>query len=328
MNRKTQILCSLLSWSGINALTSLLSGARHRAVVLTYHRVVDENELYVDVTQGFITPTQLEQHVRYLLKRRRPVSLIEMIEQNLFAQPVFAVTFDDGYGDNYRLAFPVLKRLGVTATVFPTTSAVEEQKWLWWDRLVLLSEMAVGKHITIAELGIDEVVSDRWGFFSRVIGKVKRHPQRDELIDGLAAQVGDADIQPPPEFYLSWEQVRELMAAGWSVGGHTVNHPVLTAIPIEQAKWEIDACTTVITERTGTTPKVFAYPNGRRGDFNAEIVNMLKEMRYIGAVTADDGPVGKNPDLFAIERIAPRTDESMTILKQRISTLYYKLKGS
>jgi peptidoglycan/xylan/chitin deacetylase (PgdA/CDA1 family) len=327
MNRKTQILCSLLGYSGINALTSLLSGARHRAVVLAYHRVVDENEHYVDVTQGYITPAQLEQHVRYLLRRRKPVNLLDLIEHDLFAQPVFAVSFDDGYGDNYRLAFPVLNKLGVKATVFPTTSAVEERKWLWWDRLVMLSELAVGKHLNIAELEIDDVISDRWGFFTRMIGGAKRHPKRDEIIDELARQVGGTDIQPPSDLYLNWKQLQELMAADWDVGGHTVNHPVLTAIPLEQAKWEIQTCTNIITERMATAPRVFSYPNGRRGDSNENIKKILSANKYIGAFLANEGPVEKHPDCFALARIMPKGNESFTMLKLRVSTLYYKLKG-
>jgi peptidoglycan/xylan/chitin deacetylase (PgdA/CDA1 family) len=327
LNRKIQLLCSLFSYVGINALVSLLSGARHRAVVLCYHRVVDENEPYVDITQGFITTAQLEQHVRYLLKRRKPFSLMDLIGRQMFNDPVFCVTFDDGYGDNYRLAFPVLQKLGVTATVFPTTSAVEERKWLWWDRLVMLSELAVGKHVTIPELGIDETVNDRWGFFSRVIGSVKRHPKRDECIDNLASQVGGAEVQPPPELYLNWGQVLELMDGGWDMGGHTVNHPVLTAIPLEQARWEIETCTRIITERIGVAPRVFAYPNGRRGDSNTAVKKLLADNGYIGAFLADEGPIQNEPDNYDLERITPRGDESITILKQRITTLYYRLKG-
>jgi peptidoglycan/xylan/chitin deacetylase (PgdA/CDA1 family) len=87
-----------------------------RAVVLMYHSI-SEWDHYATVT-----PANFERHMAYLAAKKIPViSLSELARRHGRGEPLggaVAVTFDDGYRDNYTAAYPILRRFGFPATVF------------------------------------------------------------------------------------------------------------------------------------------------------------------------------------------------------------------
>jgi peptidoglycan/xylan/chitin deacetylase (PgdA/CDA1 family) len=89
--------------------------------VLLYHHVSPDRE---------ITPQAFEAQLRYLLDQGyESLALSDVLDltsgRRAFDKPAFAVTFDDGYADNWAHAFPILKKLQVKATYYLVTSRVE-----------------------------------------------------------------------------------------------------------------------------------------------------------------------------------------------------------
>lgn len=98
--------------------------ARDRVAVLVYHRVSDR---YRDnMTCGV---EAFDRHMAYLADHHHVVPLSRLLEGPLPAGegPVVAITFDDGYLDNYEIAAPILARHGLTATFFVATHIVDER---------------------------------------------------------------------------------------------------------------------------------------------------------------------------------------------------------
>ncbi len=60
---------------------------------------------------------------------------VEMIRNNSIKEPTMVVTFDDGYQNNYHVAFPILKKLHIPATIFPTTKYIDTNESLWFCNL-------------------------------------------------------------------------------------------------------------------------------------------------------------------------------------------------
>ena len=131
----------------------------------------------------------------------------------------------------------------------------------------------------------------------------------------------------PTEMYMNWEQINQLIAEDWDIGGHCKNHPILTVIPPEKAKQEIAEGTEEIAAKTGKKPRFFAYPNGKRRDFNDEVIDWLKGEGYIAAVTMEEGLVSVEPDVFRLPRVAPKGGENRATFYLRLSGLYYRLYG-
>ncbi len=102
--------------------------------ILTYHRVNDERDW---VFPG--TPVQtFREQMEYLRENWHVLTLGEIVERvssGDLPERTVAVTFDDGYRDNYEQAFPVLSATGVSATFFLATRSITEGVFLWHDRV-------------------------------------------------------------------------------------------------------------------------------------------------------------------------------------------------
>jgi peptidoglycan/xylan/chitin deacetylase (PgdA/CDA1 family) len=98
-----------------------------RSVVLAYHAVSRAWDHALAVS-----PARLEANVRLLLRRGlRPVTFTEAVRLGPDAAAV-AVTFDDAYRSIHRLALPVLRDLGVPATVFAPTAYIGTDRAMSW----------------------------------------------------------------------------------------------------------------------------------------------------------------------------------------------------
>jgi peptidoglycan/xylan/chitin deacetylase (PgdA/CDA1 family) len=105
---------------------------RRAAVVVAFHRVGDapaSDSLTIDVRM-------FERYCEFFRRHFRVVSLGEVVdrfERGLMPNRELAITFDDGYLDNYENARPVLERLSLPATFFVVSQWIGTSVVPWWD---------------------------------------------------------------------------------------------------------------------------------------------------------------------------------------------------
>ncbi len=118
----------------------------------------------------------------------------------------------------------------------------------------------------------------------------KRLPpeRRERALDALREVVDAPDGDRIPGLYLDWDEVRSLR--NWSIGAHTVTHPVLTAVPPVEAAEEIADSAGRIRAETGQAVRAMAYPNGLEGDFDASVSAAAAEAGIDLAFTLRPGP--------------------------------------
>ena len=165
------------------AYYSGLEGQRHRqamkdrGVVLMYHRVLPDAP-HPGVDPGmFVAASAFERHLRLLRLRYELVTIDAfgdwMAGRRQFARPPCAITFDDGWRDNYEMAFPLLQRYEAPATVFLVTNWIGRDDMLDADRIARMesSGVAFGSHTVTHAL----------------LGQVDRPTMQSELADSRAA---------------------------------------------------------------------------------------------------------------------------------------------
>jgi peptidoglycan/xylan/chitin deacetylase (PgdA/CDA1 family) len=98
---------------------------------------------------------------------------------------------------------------------------------------------------------------------------------------------------------------------GLEVGGHTVNHPILSRLADTAAYEEIAAGRDQLAQWLGAAPEAFAYPNGMPGrDYGPRDVDLVKRAGYRGAVSTARGAAGRGVDIYQLPRFTP-WDRSM-----------------
>ena len=131
-------------WHLRAALASAIAGAcrleqharkareQRRPLILGYNRVVSDfaTASQTEMPSMLIGQAMFERHIESIGKSFRFVSLDEIGEHvsrgEPFAEPVAAITFDDGYRDVYENAFPFLSRKGIPAAMFVVTDLIGE----------------------------------------------------------------------------------------------------------------------------------------------------------------------------------------------------------
>ena len=281
-------------------------------VVLTYHRV-----LPVRAAQAYALPPmamprdEFDAQMGHLARHYAPLPLAEAAERlarGALPPRAVAVTFDDGYADNYRHAFPILKKHGVPATIFVVTGALDRRTPFWWDAVAA----AVDR---LARQPSDENHLPAWvtaclaplraGAPSREVARaiVRRlngleRPERERTVAALLAAapgaVGAGDD------LLTWDQTREMRRAGVELGSHTVSHAFLDELEPAEARREIEESLERLAAELGAPARLFAYPRGRVAE---PLRAVLRDAGILAAVTTELGDNRPGADLLSLHRL-------------------------
>src|SRR3990170_2672732 len=131
------LVASALAFS--HAYDLLFRCQPNTARVLMYHRVKPPLEGDSSGQHPGLAHRHFILQIQYIKHRMTPISLGELTQRIAAGRKLppkaIALTFDDGYEDNYTNAYPVLKQYGVPATIFLITGFVGSSIQLWWDRL-------------------------------------------------------------------------------------------------------------------------------------------------------------------------------------------------
>jgi peptidoglycan/xylan/chitin deacetylase (PgdA/CDA1 family) len=319
------------------ALTHILY--RRRVAVLMYHGFTDKDRHEgIENDEGkHLHVERFREQMEYLRRYHNPISLVQLIDYycNHGAIPDNAViiTMDDGYKSNYELAYPVLRKFGVPATIFLTVDFVDRKHFLWFDRVeyainmtkIEAAELQIGSDTE--QIFLDMQDSDaKMRSSQQVKQKIKSMPQelKEMVVDSLEHRLGCSlrDSNSFPDIYLpmEWQDVLEIVRSDIiSFGSHTVTHVIMTKCSVEAAKREASFSKQYIEDKTGLECKFFCYPNGKAGDFDHRTRKLLKEIGYSCALTSVQGFNDEFSDVFELKRIGVGDKEDMAEFTLKVS---------
>jgi len=283
-------------------------GARSRLTILIFHRVLARPD---PLLPDEVDAAAFEARMRWVKEWFNVLPLDEAVERlrggRLPERPI-AITFDDGYADNARIAAPILRRLGIPATFFIATGFLDGGR-MWNDTVIEAVRAAQGPVLDLAPLGLGEhsIVDarDRRAVIDRLIAGLKHLPfmERGEKANRIAEIAG---ASPPTSLMMNAEEVRRLHAYGMTIGAHTVNHPILSRIGDREARAEIELGRRRLEDITGAPVRLFAYPNGKPAeDYGLRHVELVRSLGFDGAVTTAWGAARHGADPFQLPRFTP-----------------------
>lgn len=282
-------------WGGYRLAQSLTA---RQPRMLMYHRFTSAGS---DPRVVGVSAERFDEQVAYIVRHHKPITVTQMIrgcfEAEKLPRHAIAITVDDGYEDFYRIAWPILRRYNVPATFYVTTGFVDGSLWLWPDQLRWILDNApdsAGSHSPFQD-GHEAVsppasAETKRQTFSHLIGYLLRiaDEKKHAFLRNLAAHWGIRIPDKAPDWAgaVTWAQLAEMQAEGLEVGGHTVTHPSLSQVSLEQARDEIVGARDAIVANLGDRARSFCYPNGTPEDFVAEQIPIIREAEFTGAVVA------------------------------------------
>jgi peptidoglycan/xylan/chitin deacetylase (PgdA/CDA1 family) len=272
------------------------------------------------------TPKEFEKQMRFVKKRFSVINfniLSNILSSGkLLPKNSLIITFDDGYADNSEIAWSIMKKYGLTGTVFLSTSFMDGKGVFWFDKLTYIIKhmpngrifLDDGKHIFELENGNRMRIRDSVMKLFRTIS----NEDRIRLFEQLE-QYSKIDILPDYlklASPLTWNQIIEMSKGGMEFGSHTVTHPFLSNLTIDEIMYELVESKRVIEEKLGKEIKSIAYPSG---SYDHRVVNCAKSCGYQFGVSYEHNVKGfhKN-ELFNMPRIHVETDVDYALFQANL----------
>lgn len=287
--------------------------------VVVYHRVVADNHdslARFDIEKG-ISAQAFEQQMRFLLRHFTPVKA-SRIRGCLNNEIQFAVTLDDGYEDNYLVAAPILKKLGIPATFYVVSDFIDTDRLFWWEQVADLV-----RNSNRPELDMQAVIP---GLFRKdgqsSVLPMRGDDERNDVYEQLCACVRagphvdiplhlkniseylEIPIREEGRHYglMSWQQLNELIRQGFEIGGHTATHCNVVGADESLLQQELIDSINIIEARLETPVESFAYPYGKFKESDNVVSNLLARTNCRTAFTCVQGVVSEALPAYELPR--------------------------
>lgn len=284
------------------------AGPRARLSILIFHRVLDAPDpLFPDE----VDRRRFDEIAGWLARWFNVLPLGDAVQRlvaGTLPSRAAAITFDDGYADNWTNAVPILQRHGLSATFFIATGFLNGGR-MWNDTIIESVRRTNATTLDLSQFGCGawsiEGAEAKRAAIGRLLTRVKHLPfsQRDEVVRFVPAVCG---VELPTDLMMTDDQVVQMVASGMEVGAHTRSHPILTRLDDDLAAEEILASRQYLSTLLSRDIDLFAYPNGRQGDdFDARHVRMVRELGFRAAVATNPGAATGEAHLYRLPRFTP-----------------------
>lgn len=331
-----------------------LSGAFHRTspaglAIVTYHGVLPSG--YECVEAGFdgnlVTAEMLRRQLRRFKTHYNVISPDDVLgwRQGRIKLPERAllITCDDGLLNCLTEMLPVLQDERVGCLFFVTgVSAGESRAMLWYEELFLLFLRAPDGMLDVSdgEMAVRGELASRkqrrslwWDSVKRLsrVGVAARasflNAFRNRVRLGMLPDLGDDKSASCRRYGLMIRsEIRQLAAAGMSIGAHTMSHPMLSQMLSEGAYVEICESRTILEAALQRPVWAFAYPFGDPMSVTPQVLDMPRKAGFEAAFLNYGGGLGSGLPGFELPRIHVTVGMTLAELEAHVSGFYARMQ--
>ena len=285
--------------------------------IFLFHGVIEKNTYQIRNYNGkHMEKDTFFQILLHLKKMGHSLSMNEVMEHFHLGQPFpprsFAITFDDGFENNYSIAAGILEDLNIPATFYITTDFIENNRMSWIDRIeYCLEKCPEGKlKLPWNEKQIRfSSVEARISILEEIRHCVKKDQtiDLDDFVDDIFRQCDYEPVYQSENVLdkkMTWKQVAEFSAnSKFIIGGHTHTHRIMSFLDSEELQNEIDTSLQLLETKGMTIVQHYSYPEGLPHCYSEEVIEELKKRHILCCPTAIDGTNKLGDSLFHLKRI-------------------------
>jgi peptidoglycan/xylan/chitin deacetylase (PgdA/CDA1 family) len=288
---------------GLLGMLRHAAGKKPKYAIICYHTVGNTGVPFFCP----LTAALFEKQIQFLKQNYRVISLSQMLEEmqsGLSTSPAVVLTFDDGYRGVYEVAYPIMKKHGVTATTYLMGKSIDENTVAWYDRI--FSSVLNPATLTVRFAGKDRVLPDREAkltLAAEIVTNLRSMPDQGR-IDFCRKFENEypvvlADLQ---NRFMTWEQAAAMSRDGFSFGCHTMTHPVLSKVSPEKLVAELSECKSLLEKKLGSACLDFAFPFGRLAECVSQ--EAISSLGFRSAVTTVYGTNSAATSRFELRRLS------------------------
>ena len=280
---------------------------KNAGLILMYHRVLKETPKGIYDPGLFVTERTFEMHIKEISKSFEIIPLENIFQSRSDEKRRCAITFDDGWIDNYEVAFPVLRKFSVPATIFIPAAMVGSNRCFWFENLWHLANEVIAHGLEQIFIQYFHDLIQPWNpptlsadHLSGLTSALKGLPAY-ALDDLVAEAYGGLGVRRPVEkTVMDWDQIAEMGQHGITFGSHGMNHSILHTLGEELKRKDILESLELIKKKCVAAVPYFSFPNG---DWDESSLAYVSEGGYRGGLTTKIGynTSGTNP--FLLTRI-------------------------
>jgi peptidoglycan/xylan/chitin deacetylase (PgdA/CDA1 family) len=316
----------------VRAVSNRLRGA---AVILCYHRVVEGDPDPYSIPGTQIDLQRFIAQVRGLCRKYRiiPFSLmLEKLKKGILDPDALVLSFDDGFKDNFTIAYPVLRSYGSPAVFFISPEMLGSRSLIWNNRAWFLLNQGTRRGFLQWRNQKLALASELERLRARNVINQTLAPLKEEDREPLLKEIADRLSSPlrpseESEIMLNHENLCDMIAGGLAeFGSHSLTHPLLPICDEMQRTQEVADSRKKLEKVLGRPVAYFAYPGGA---FNEKTIQSVRNAGYEAAVITKDGLVRTGDDLFLLQRVnVVRDDTLASLMIRKLVPLYLRNIGS
>ena len=331
ISNKKNILSCVLGGCGILHLAEMLP--RRRVLIgLNYHRIGNIMQNPYDDGVFSANADGFRRQVQYLKKHYDILSIEQMerlmVDPVILQKPAVIITFDDGYRDNYDIAFPILKEEGVIGVFFIPTSFIDNPVLPWWDQIAFIVKKTLKTRL-ILSLPVAGTVVDIDNKDNALVAIRSLHElyhsctleMKNLFLKDLAGSANviiDAE-QQGQGLFMKWDHIREMSKSGMDFGSHGHSHTILTELNETQLRDDYMQSKTILEQKLGSEISAVSYPGGRPDMFSGVTMKLAAEAGYRLGFSFYDGinDFDDAIDPFNIKRMDVSLHENFLLFRSK-----------
>ena len=239
--------------------------ARAQLILPYYHVVSDDDVVHVKHLYGYKTIAQFERDLEFLLANYCPIGLDEVIEGVATGRrprrPSFHLTFDDGFREMHDIVAPALLAKGVSATFFVNSAFIDNRELCYLNKASILIEAVrrTGRMNGVLVALRSEGIAVQDGESGILSITYANKGVLDRIAAGIDVDFRDYLARHTP--YLTTPQIDQLIQRGFTIGAHSVDHPLYSTISLEDQVGQTLISVAEVRKKFRLPYGVFAFPH-------------------------------------------------------------------
>ena len=288
----------------------------HLTIIL-YHGVTDFKSKGIENISGkHLDVDEYFDQMKWLKRNTNILSMEEVFyilsNNKSFPKNAIAITFDDGFENNYSKAFPILKNLEIPTTFYISSAMIGSNKMFWVDKLEDCINNAKSKTINMIlekeynfELKNSE---DKINALTKIKSfcKMSKNSLKEKVIEQLIAQTGHKPDSSNSDNYkvMSWQQLKEMSLNEYVIiGGHSSSHEILSKLDVDEMQKIVKSSIDKLSSELNIKIEHYSYPEGQHDHYNQEVINALISNGIKCCPSAIHGVNYQGDDPFHLKRI-------------------------